>query len=443
MTKFKLSKYIVFTKKINDRNERIAYSIRSSKPFLLSPNVYNALKTENYKQIPQEVSQILYRNKILVNNDENELITIINENKNIASTFTKHLYEVIQPTANCQLDCSYCGQTHSELSMSREIIEKTTQKIIGKFKKNKYKELTIGWFGGEPLLAINEMRVITKIIKKFCNSNSIKYSAKVVTNGVLLNKDCFKTLINELNVQYIEITLDGNKIYHDKYRSTKEKQGSFDTIISNLIEIVKIKEFHKLNCEISIRCNVNKYNEEGVFPLLKILKRLNLHQYVQFYVKSIYSWGQNNADEHSLEPILFAKKEINWIKEMIKLSFPVVINIPKRKSIICIATSPFSEMYDAGGNVFVCSETSYSKIYENSIYHIGNLKNSLDTAENRIFTSWQDEIRYNKKIPCKTCKFLPVCGGACPKAWKEGKVPCPSFKYNLGDKLLLKYSLSH
>lgn len=35
---------------------------------------------------------------------------------------------------------------------------------------------------------------------------------------------------------------------------------------------------------------------------------------------------------------------------------------------------------------------------------------------------------------------MPVCGGGCPKSWKEGIKPCPSTKFNIKDKLLLHYA---
>ena len=50
--------------------------------------------------------------------------------------------------------------------------------------------------------------------------------------------------------------------------------------------------------------------------------------------------------------------------------------------------------------------------------------------------TWFDEIP-NAEYWCKTCKFLPVCGGACPKSWYEGKPACPSFKYNINERLFL------
>jgi uncharacterized protein len=38
--------------------------------------------------------------------------------------------------------------------------------------------------------------------------------------------------------------------------------------------------------------------------------------------------------------------------------------------------------------------------------------------------------------------MLPVCGGACPKQWHEGRAPCPSAKKNLGERLMLALALS-
>jgi uncharacterized protein len=38
--------------------------------------------------------------------------------------------------------------------------------------------------------------------------------------------------------------------------------------------------------------------------------------------------------------------------------------------------------------------------------------------------------------------MLPVCGGACPKAWLEGHRPCPSAKWNIESRLLLSYAAS-
>jgi len=42
-------------------------------------------------------------------------------------------------------------------------------------------------------------------------------------------------------------------------------------------------------------------------------------------------------------------------------------------------------------------------------------------------------LHYNK------CNLYPICGGSCPKHWYDGQIPCPSFKWNIEDRLKLYY----
>lgn len=38
---------------------------------------------------------------------------------------------------------------------------------------------------------------------------------------------------------------------------------------------------------------------------------------------------------------------------------------------------------------------------------------------------------------CSNCAIFPLCMGGCPKSLLEKKYPCPSYKYNLDDRILL------
>ena len=42
------------------------------------------------------------------------------------------------------------------------------------------------------------------------------------------------------------------------------------------------------------------------------------------------------------------------------------------------------------------------------------------------YDDWPTSV-INDKVPCSTCPFFPVCGGACPKRWYEGEKPCPIY----------------
>ena len=55
-------------------------------------------------------------------------------------------------------------------------------------------------------------------------------------------------------------------------------------------------------------------------------------------------------------------------------------------------------------------------------------------AQAGMFDDWFDQVGRGQ-TPCASCPLLPVCGGACPKLWRQGQVPCPSMKFNWPQRL--------
>jgi uncharacterized protein len=37
--------------------------------------------------------------------------------------------------------------------------------------------------------------------------------------------------------------------------------------------------------------------------------------------------------------------------------------------------------------------------------------------------------------------MLPVCGGMCPKSWVEGVPACPPAKFNIAERLMIRYAV--
>jgi len=428
---FKLSKYIVFTNSINSKNDRIVYSTRTCKPLLLSEELYNTLIRNNFESIPHPIFNKLIEKKIIIDSHKDEYLDVVEENEDMTKS-SRFLYEVIQPTSACQLDCDYCGQTKTNKILSKEHASLIINRIKRKLEQNNFKTLGIAWFGGEPLIAIEKIRSITQELKGICKEKNINYVAKMATNGVALTRERFELLVNKLDITDIEITLDGTKEYHDRFRHKKDGKGSFNIILSNLIEIAKIKDIDK-KCHVTVRCNVNKFNEANIPALINLLYENQLHKKYRFYAKSIHSWAQNNADKDSLELSVFASKEIEWMKKMKDMDFNVDLGLPKRRYSSCLAVLPFSAMYDANANVYSCTEVSFTEVYVNSGYHLGQLPN---VRKSEIYENWYKEIG---QLPCRDCSVFPICGGGCLKKWRENKIPCLPLKYNLKDKILMSY----
>ena len=76
-------------------------------------------------------------------------------------------------------------------------------------------------------------------------------------------------------------------------------------------------------------------------------------------------------------------------------------------------------------------------LYKDTEHIIGNLNSNVFSEKISPLRNWHTEIIQD--YPCYTCKFLPVCGGSCPKNWLKNEPTCPTFKFNMGDRLILEY----
>ncbi len=443
METVKLSHYLIATEPLQEaNNKRVLYSTRSGKTLLIPEICYQYLLDGRFNEIPKPVIDKLISNQALVPANEDELLSIVNDNKaSIESEDTGRLYVVIQPSASCQLGCYYCGQQHTKDYIAPDLYQKMDARLRGKVASGNYKELYVAWFGAEPLMGLKQIRELTKLFKQIAKDYNLSYGAKMVTNGLSLKENIFEEIAKDFSVKQIEVTLDGTAEYHDSHRYTKEGGKSFDLIFQNLQKILNRPDFEELGCDISIRCNVDEKNYDGVSKLIQLLAATGLNKKIAyFYPIGVYAWG-NEAHKKSLTKEEFAKHEIAWLVEMIKAGFKPGLK-PTRSKQVCMSVSKNAEMYDAFGNVSNCTEVSYVPQYADSDYFIGNLNNAPNTFKPRnIISDWNDTL-LTDQFPCHSCKMLPVCGGACPKSWHEDMRACPNPKFNIKDRLELMHLLA-
>lgn len=128
---------------------------------------------------------------------------------------------------NCNFRCSYCYESHTNHHIERDVYDSALKLVNNSSKEN----LIINWFGGEPLLEVEDIEYFMKKVydlKKFKSINS-----SIITNGYLLTEKNFNKLM-KANVKVFQITLDGLKTEHDKQRYLKNGMGTFDRIVENL-----------------------------------------------------------------------------------------------------------------------------------------------------------------------------------------------------------------
>jgi len=435
---YKLSKYLV-NQEIYDSKDKtdkiILFSTRSSVVKVLDKKTFTYLVEKNFSNLENDVFNIMKRDKIIVDENENELNIILEENKSFIKN-SKELYLVIQPTAFCPLGCHYCGQLHSPKGMTDETQKQITERVIKKLSEKKYNSLRICWFGAEPLSGLNVLKKLSYGLQSIAKNFNINYSAKIVTNGWRLSLPIAQDLVTNHKINHIEITLDGIAEFHDARRHTKTGKETFHVIYDNLF---KICTEDNLNIKISVRCNIDERNKEGISPLIKKISQDNFQKKISIYFAQIHSWG-NDAHKLAADKKNFSAWEIEWFLEMESHGFKVNYLHPRKKQ-VCMAMNPMSELIDPNGGIFGCTEVSLVPSYENNginLHQLGSVSTvTLDLKQNN-FSNFYEENEI-KNFSCSKCEILPICGGACPKEWKEGRIPCPPIKFNIKDRMLLYY----
>jgi uncharacterized protein len=438
---FKLSYYTVFTDVPKERttaSQIIAYSTRTGLAMLMNQQYVEDIRESKYDNIPSDLVETLIEKKILVPEFENEFEVCLEENKAFIKDVTVLSY-TIQPTGNCQLGCHYCGQKHRNAVMSQEVLDKTFARIKNIVLKGKYKGMSITWYGGEPLMGLKEIKYLSGLLIEFCKSEKINYSADIITNGMALTPDKHSLLVEECKITTYQITVDGLPEHHNSNRPTKLGKDTFHTIFSNIKNFVSSQVFQDHKCAFALRMNINRFNSEGIPAFIDYLTEQGLSGKVRLDFVGIMNWGDNKAAENSLSTTEFSEKKVDWMFYAMTKGFSFGELLPKRQHAPCMVVDNNSEVFDAYGNIYPCYELPYTPVHEKGANLIGNLLTGVEKPPEEVpLRNWNDRVKEGA-FGCKTCRFFPVCGGGCPKSWLAGEVPCPSFKFNMPELLLLEY----
>lgn len=308
---------------------------------------------------------------------------------------TKGYYVYV--TNNCNLRCSYCDNVNNERDIKKIHTTKIRSDEFLHFVLNddvkKNEDKVIIFFGGEPLLGQEYIKeVIGKYKKKFSMNGRLKFMMQ--TNGVLLNK--IDKFIAQ-NLDYIFISIDGEKIQHDKYRGEK----TFERIMKNFLNV---KENIRANTTARITLTSTGSLLASVFSLIQYFDNIfwqiensqfivpNLNQFSKRYKKEIKIlldyWLDHLRNGIMLNIIPF--QAIVW-------SF---LEYTEQKTFRCGSSGSGQLYIDLEGNCYLCN-----KLMDEKEFMIGNVYDGVSSEDKFIHT----EINH----ACKKCSIKFVCGGRC------------------------------
>ena len=188
-----------------------------------------------------------------INENAQEEETAISEFAQNDYSNSKFLQMTIIPTQWCNFTCRYCYQEHAAQRMQDEVCNS----ILRFLTKNlsDFDLLEVGWFGGEPLCALERICSMMRKISASCLIHKVSMFSTMATNGYLLTPDVFSRLYKAGVCNY-QITLDGFAPVHDYFRHLRTGGGTFERIMENLLYIKNNTQYERAN--ILIRINVSK-----------------------------------------------------------------------------------------------------------------------------------------------------------------------------------------
>jgi uncharacterized protein len=309
----------------------------------------------------------------------------------------------IIPTYDCNLSCTYCYQEKS----NKQYMDKAVQDAIINYIKNRVKDnankLFIEWYGGEPLLCLNQISEISAKVLEIVRETKITYKADMITNGLLLSEKNIKTLIDN-NICSIQITVDGPPEIHDKKRKFKNGDSTFWQILNN----IKLASKY---LTIDLRINIDNENLNSIIELLDILCEFDLNQEnVNPYLGFIKPTTQACKDIAPIcvSEIEFINCNLLFIEELSKRGFKN-FQYPHPCFHVCGAVTEGVYSIDPIGNIYKCWEVL--GLQEEAV---GNILDSECKIEHHInFINW---MNYDplKKVKCRNCNIFPICFGGCP-----------------------------
>lgn len=148
---------------------------------------------------------------------------------------------------DCNLACTYCFELgcRNSSKMTKETAEQSLQFLSNNALINGDRSFDVMFFGGEPLLNVEVLEYVFRRGLEIAEEKNLEFFTSIVTNATIYTEEIetiFKKYGKRTNF-HIQLSVDGVKEVHDKYRVTKTGVGSFDMIEKNIPKFLALRDF--------------------------------------------------------------------------------------------------------------------------------------------------------------------------------------------------------
>ncbi len=375
----------------------LLYSLKNSAMVLLPEEVYRLLQQG---EIPDEYLGTLTELGILVSD-------LVEERQEVRSMLAE--VNRLDPGLNvsiilglaCNFSCVYCYE--GSLKANRAMADATVEQLIV-FLKERYtahtkQNLTLDFYGGEPLLYTRRIKDIAGPLKNFVEQQGGKFNFSIVTNGSLLTPETVKELL-PFGLYGVKVTVDGPPDEHNRLRPFKSGQPSFDIILANIRDCCDL-------VKIAFGGNFTKENYERMPELLDSISDLGLSPEklndVQFHpviqTTDQYTNPEFTAGCVSVNELWVADASLMIREDVLRRGYRTPKLIPSP----CMIDMNDAFVINFDGRLYKCVA-----LIGHSKYAVGDVWKGFTSYRK---TYHLDHWQHHKE--CLDCEYLPLCFGGC------------------------------
>lgn len=346
---------------------------------------------ENNESI-NDYKDILVRNFFLVSKhfDENEyadeikkIAFLLKSNSDVKDHFT------ILTTTFCNARCFYCY----EMGRKRINMSENVAMDVGRYISNacKGREVSLKWFGGEPLYNHKAISIIIEELKK----NGILFSSSIISNGFYFTSELSYKAKNEWNLNDIQITIDGTKDIYNRIKAYIDTcKNPFERVLNNIETALDI------GINVFIRLNVDKRNSDDLMDVIDLLgKRFENRDnckieavFLRPFVGEVSKFDKEDAAADCYFALMDKAKSYNIANEK-----PLFRDLQVNH---CMADNDSCEVILPDGKIGKCEHFSETEF-------IGDIYSSYRDQE--MIESWKKRLTSKEMPECNDCSLYPRC----------------------------------
>lgn len=414
---------------LEDKGEYYIYNTIDAQILCMSDVLFHYLKGHDIIDsdlFDSELIDLLLGHEIIArtNNEQLDKLEFLFQTERFSESF---LGIAFSPSMYCNLGCHYCFENNK----AKMITDKDIQafKSFISIETSKRKHIGMKWTGGEPLMAWDVIKDVSKHIIAECEKNNCVYNATIVSNGTLINSKIVEEM-HDINISTIQITFDGERINHNLIRQYKSGKGTFDIILNNIALLSR-------SMKVLVRINIDRQNLASMEELFRTLANSEIDtDNIQLMARPVVR-GMSSRPK----TVLLEEEEFNNAEKYL-------VTLAREYNL------PYSFYFGLHGIHYRCTYNSTNsyyispdlKLYKCPIYFdyddhaIGYI-----SSEGKIvitnFTEYNNCLKYNPfdSTECRNCKVLPICHGKCPVKWnlnnRSNNYGCIPDKVSIEEKL--------